>query len=70
MHYLYAGLLILVGMVNLGLVHKGMDTGRIQSRMFNITRKEGPMAFWLAIVLQCCVTMIFFILAFYQINPD
>ena len=70
MHYLYAGLLFLVGFINLGLVHKGIDTGRIQSRMFVIRRQEGPMAFWTAIVLQCCVTMIFFVMAFYQINPD
>jgi len=70
MQYVYAGLLILVGMVNLGLVHKGMDTGRLQSRFLDIGREDKPMAFWTAIVLQCCVTMIFFILAFYQINPD
>ncbi len=69
MQYLYAGLLILVGLVNLGLVRKGMETGRVQSRFMDIGRRDKPMAFWAAITLQCCISMIFFILAFHQINP-
>jgi len=63
MRYLIPGLLILAGLINVNLIRVGIETGKVQSRMFNITRDESPSKFWLTIMVQGVVSALFFGLA-------
>ena len=63
MRYLIPGLLILAGLINVNLIRVGIETGKVQSRMFHITRDESPSKFWLVIMVQGVISAIFFALA-------
>lgn len=63
MRYLIPGLLILAGIINANLIRVGIETGKVQSRLFNITKDGSPSKFWLTIMAQGVVTALFFGLA-------
>jgi hypothetical protein len=62
MQYLIGGLLIFVGLININLVRIGIESGKVQSRMFSYEKTESPKKFWVAISVQGLVSAMLFAL--------
>lgn len=62
MQYFIGGLLIFVGLINVNLIRVGIETGKVQSRMFGYDKAEDPKKFWVAISLQGLVSAMLFAL--------
>jgi hypothetical protein len=67
MQYVIGGLLILVGLVNVNLIRVGIETGKVQSRMFAFERGNDPGKFWSAIIIQGLVSALLFALGITRI---
>jgi hypothetical protein len=67
MQYVIGGLLIFVGLINVNLIRVGIETGKVQSRMFAFDRTNDPSKFWVAIVIQALVSALLFALGITRI---
>ncbi|WP_461209174.1 hypothetical protein [Desulfocurvus sp. DL9XJH121] len=70
MKYVLVAGFILLGLVNLNLVRSALKTGRVQSRMLSIVRKESPTGFWTAILFQVLISAVCFAVAAYRLSYD
>jgi len=71
MNILSGVLLIILGIWNLALVRKGMETGTTQFRLgfLRVDKAEQPRKFSVVIVLQAVVSFLLFLMAMYRFNP-
>lgn len=70
MRYVMPALFVLLGLVNLNLVRHGIRTGRIQSRLLAIARKDSPTAFWSAILLQVLISAVCLAVAAFRLSYE
>jgi hypothetical protein len=70
MRYLIAGILVLAAAINLNLIRVGIETGKVQSRMFGYEKDSEPRKFWTAIVIQGFVSCLLFALAALRLSVD
>lgn len=67
MQYVIGGLLIFVGLINVNLIRVGIESGKVQSRLFAFDRANDPSKFWVAIVIQALVSALLFALGITRI---
>lgn len=52
----------MVGLINVNLIRVGIESGKVQSRMFGYEREKDPNKFWIAITVQGLVSALLFAL--------
>lgn len=70
MQYLIGGLLIFVGLINVNLIRVGIESGKVQSRMFAYDRTEESTKFWIAIGVQGLVSALLFALGIMRMTME
>ncbi|BBD06773.1 hypothetical protein [Desulfovibrio ferrophilus] len=68
MQYVIPIVLALLGLLSLNLIRVGIRTGKIQSRLLNISREESAFSFWSAIIFQILVSALCFVGAYWHME--